>query len=193
MRPTMARRRRCAALIERRGEALARAAISLVATIVPAFIFVSCSSSSPSQPRIVYEAKSGNATNVYTIDARSGETKQLTFGTSLDRNPGWSPDHKHIVFSSDRDSLPQHDDLYVMDADGGNTHRLTSTEDTAEWSPRYSPDASSIAYVQVAPGGTFVALMDADGSNVTRLAGPYEFAEFPAWRRDGSEIYFSAI
>jgi TolB protein len=36
-------------------------------------------------------------------------------------------------------------------------------------------------------------MMDSDGGNQRRLAGPYVFAEFPAWRRDGQQVYFAAI
>jgi Tol biopolymer transport system component len=46
----------------------------------------------------------------------------------------------------------------------------------------------------VAPDGAYLALMDADGSNQQHVAGPYKFAEFPSWRRDGvNQVYFSAI
>src|SRR6185436_2622621 len=92
-----------------------------------------------------------------------------------------------------RDSTRNIDDIYVMDADGGNVRRLTDTPDEADWSPKFSPDAEAIAYV-AGDGATFyLIVMGADGSDPQRVAGPYSFAEFPSWRRDGKEVYFSAI
>jgi Tol biopolymer transport system component len=160
---------------------------------ITAFAAAGCGGGAESQPRIIYEARKDNVTNLFTIDAKTGTATQVTFGTGFDGNPAWSPDHRRIVFSSDRDSEPLHDDVYVMNADGSGVRRLTSTPDMTEWSAKFSPDASEIVYVQSTGEGGFIALMNADGSDVRRLAGPYKFAEFPSWRRDGAEIYFSAI
>src|SRR5262249_42027335 len=152
-----------------------------------------CGESGSKQPLIVYEARAADGTsNVWTIDADTGKSKQITFGHGFDGNPGWSPDHRHIIFTSDRDNEQGKQDVYTMTADGKDVQRLTSTP-FPEWSPKFSPDGAHIAYVQVAEGGSYVALMNADGTSQQRIAGPYSFAEFPAWRKGGKLIYFSAI
>jgi Tol biopolymer transport system component len=157
-------------------------------------ILASCGGSGSSQALIVYEARSADKiTNVWTIDAKTGVSKQLTFGKSFDGNPGWSPDHKRIVFSSDRDNASAKDDLYVMDAGGGGVRRLTDTPDATEWSPKFSPDGARISYVAREGNSYELSLMNADGSGPQHVAGPYRFAEFPSWRRDGKQVYFSAI
>ena len=169
----------------------------LAALLALALAAAACAGgASATQPRIVYEAKSlaDNTTNVWTIDAKTGDSKQLTFGKSFDGNPGWSPNHKQIIFSSDRDNAPGKDDLYAMNTDGSNVRRLTNTPDVTEWSAKYAPDGKRVAYVAAASDGYYLALMDPDGSNQQRVAGPYRFAEFPSWRRDGvNEVFFSAI
>lgn len=173
-------------------------------------LVTSCSGgSSPPARLVVYEAKAAvgseameysnetnvrEVTNVYTIDAKTGATTQITYGKSYDGHPGWAPDYKRIVFSSDRDDEPGQQDIYVVDADGANPRALTSTKGVSEWTPKYSPDSSRIAFVQVNKvGGSYLMLMDADGSNPARVAGPYVFAEFPAWLPDGKQVYFAAI
>jgi TolB protein len=143
--------------------------------------------------RIVYEASSGDVTNIFTIDANTGDTKQITYGDEFDGNPAWAPDHKRIIFASNRDN-PEKNDIYIMDADGTHVRALTSTPDAAEWSPKFSPDGKRIAYAgQDADGAWDIRLMNADGSDDREIAGGYKFAEFPAWTRDGREVYYAAI
>lgn len=174
-----------------------------------AILGAACGGSSTPDRLIIYEGKAAvpeadrtytnetdvrDATNVYAIDAKSGKTTQLTHGESFDGHPGWAPDYKHILFSSDRDDTPGQQDIYIMDADGANPRALTSTRGVSEWTPKYSPDMRQIVYVEVNRGaGSYLMLMDADGGNQRRVAGPYKFAEFPAWQRDGTQIFFAAI
>lgn len=152
-----------------------------------------CSSGKTSVKRIVYEASTANATNVWTIDPTTGATVQITRGTSFDGNPAWSPDRKRIVFVSDRDSTDRSNDIFVTNADGADAHALATTK-ASEYSPKFSPDGTRIAYATRSPGGEYaIAVMNADGSGQRTLAGPYKFSEFPAWTVDGNEVYFAAI
>lgn len=152
---------------------------------------VACSGGDGGKRLIVYEASKDGAANIYTIDPAGGATKQLTHGTRFDGNPAWSRDYTHIIFASDRDGQAQND-LYTMKADGSGIRRLTNTAG-GEYSAKYSPDGRSIAYVLQDDSGWTVRVMDADGSHQRQVAGPYDFAEFPSWTHDGSELYYSAI
>ena len=168
----------------------------LLAATTLTFAFAACGGDSvrPKQPLIVYESRDAQkATNVWTVDADTRAAKQLTFGTRFDGNPGWSPDHARIIFSSDRDSDPGENDLYTMSASGGDVRRLTNTPDVSEWSAKFSPDGKRVVYVANTNDGWHLSLAGADGSDQQHVAGPYKFAEFPSWRRDGVEVYFSAI
>ena len=145
---------------------------------------------------IVYEAGAADKTsNVWTIDSVSGQSTQITHGTGFDGHPGWSPDHKRIIFVSDRDRGGRQEEIYEMRADGSDPQRITnSTGDIHNWSPKFSGDGKQIAYVTVESSTSyFLSLMNADGTDQRHIAGPYKFAEFPAWTRDGEEIYFAAI
>lgn len=147
-------------------------------------------------PPIVYEARSAadGSTNVYTIDAHGENMTPLTADAGFSGHPGWSPDYTRVVFVTDRDASPGTYDVWVMDADGTHGLNLTNTPGATEWSPKFSPDGTRITYVEIVNGeGSYLMVMDADGSGRQRLAGPYKFAEFPAWTRDGAEIWFAAI
>jgi len=141
---------------------------------------------------IVYEASDGAATNIYTLDPSSGATDQITESAGFDGNPAWSPDRRRIIFSSKRDGQSEMD-LYVMDARGESVRRLTDTPAASEYSAKYSPDGRTIAYARKRGSDWSVWSMAANGGDARQLAGPYAFAEFPAWTPDGRDLYYSAI
>lgn len=146
------------------------------------------------QQPIVYEATAEDGSvNVFTIDADSGQPTQVTTGPGFSGHPAFSPDYTRIVFASDRENEPRRHDLWTVARDGTDLRRVAAT-DTIEWTPKFSPDGELIAYIEVTDDeGSFIGLMNPDGSEPRRFAGPYRFAEFPAWTRDGGEIFVSAI
>ena len=94
-------------------------------------------------------------THLYVIDEREGEPFQLTFGDFDDRQPVWSPDGTEIAFTSNRTKEPDsndNDDIWVVSAVGDNPvrepRRITSNEGS-DYSPTWSNDGSTIAYVTV--------------------------------------------
>ena len=67
---------------------------------------------------------------------------QLTDNTWNDEYPVWSPDGTQIAFTADREG---HYDIFVMEADGSDLTRLTTTK-AHEKEPSWFPDGKSIAY-----------------------------------------------
>ena len=60
---------------------------------------------------------------------------QLTTGPGVDDSPSWSPDGRHIVFSSTADGKSQ---IYMINADGKDLERITFTG-THNSAPTWSP------------------------------------------------------
>ena len=111
------------------------------------------------------------------------EAVRLTDGAN-DGWPTWSPDGTKIAFSSTRHDpnvgactstgdtdLGCPTDIYVMDADGSNVTRLT-TSSGSEYQPVWSPDGTRIAFTHTLEtwSPTAVYVMNADGTDAYPIA-----------------------
>ena len=107
-------------------------------------------------------------------------------------DPAWSPDGRHLVFSSERGG---NWDLYVMEADGTDVRRLTH-HSGRDWDPAWSPDGYRIAFSSDREGNDNwnIYVMEDDGTGLHPLTAHLEKAnyQYPAWSPDGGQIAFSA-
>lgn len=114
---------------------------------------------------------------VYSVEADGGDLHKLADSAFL---PDWSPDGRRVAFQSTRDhtGLVTADsdtdryaaELYVMDADGGNLRRLTTTRALDESQPRWSPGGTRIGYTRRGRAFTTrVFQINADGTCTTAI------------------------
>ena len=73
------------------------------------------------QARIAFESDRDWHWEIYVMDNDGGNQRNLTNNPGDDRYPSWSPDGTGIVFSSDRNDVGGNRQIYVMDADGGES------------------------------------------------------------------------
>jgi len=146
--------------------------------------------------RIAYHAGESKIEEIYLMDSDGSHSLQLTDNLSEDLYPDWSPDGTRIAFSSDRSSSSDAAiDIFVMDADGSNVVRITTSSSGGDYNfrPEWSPDGTRIAYTRYASGGDqdiyVIGLSESGiGSNITDYFG--EMDGNPAWKPDGSAIVF---
>src|SRR5660398_29019 len=96
-----------------------------------------------------------------------------------------------IAFVSQRDG---NDEIYTMNADGSNVHRLTFDpigSPKNDLGPVWSPDGTRIAFVSNRDGNYEIYVMNADGSNQQRLTSSIYSDLNPTWSPDGTRIAFA--
>ena len=109
-------------------------------------------------------------------------SEELWLENALASNTG------RIVFTSRRD---RNNEIYVMDADGGNQENLTN-HPAYDATPDWSPDGRKIVFVSTRDGGVSqIHIMNADGKNVIRLTDGQGGKRDPAWSPNGRKIAFT--
>jgi TolB protein len=98
-----------------------------------------------------------------------------------------------IAFVSSRTGTKE---IWIMDYDGANQRPLTSLH-TISLTPRWSPDASRIAFTCFVPGANGVVspqicMYSVDANKVVSFARFRGSNSAPAWSPDGSQIMFSS-
>ena len=109
-----------------------------------------------------------------------------------EERPTWSPDGRHIAFTSHRDGSS---DIWTVAADGSELRNLTADEPSLDTTPTWSPDGELIAFGSTRGSSSVVGgdiyVMRPDGSEVRRLTSD-DGAFAPAWSPDGCAIAFNS-
>ncbi|MGB5227570.1 MAG: hypothetical protein WBN55_04860 [Eudoraea sp.] len=165
---------------------------------------------SPDGKEIVFVSTHGGNSDIYKLPFKHSDTLDINDAINLtndqggDFRPKFSNDGKSIAFSSDRAhptvplkprlvfALQRTGDIYVMNADGSETKRLTSSENW-EGSPVWSKDDQEIIYYSAKRGENFKLFkMSETGENAEQISPDNYSCISPLQKPDG-EILFTSF
>ena len=138
--------------------------------------------------------------HLFVVPVEGGTPVQVTSGDFQHRGAAaWTPDSRHLVFSSNRNPDWVHDyrnsELYIAPVAGGEIRALTDRSGP-DHSPAVSPDGRQVAFVGYEDRTRTYQLsrlqvMGLDGSGLRVVAaGLDRSAGNPVWAADGSGLYF---
>lgn len=129
---------------------------------------------------------------IFVFDLETEEMTRLTEEPAgySSMYASWSPDGSRIAFTANRDYVGAETDrwrrdLYVMDSDGGNQTRITTTGNATR--PAWSPDENIIAY-EWGIRGNHVFLYEVSSGQITLVDSGLEFSGTPMWNHSGRKL-----
>jgi TolB protein len=142
---------------------------------------------SPDGSRLAFSSlgKTSWEIQVYSLDLNRLVTFSKFGGTNL--SPSWSPDGTKLAFASSRGG---ESNIYVGDANGANSHRLTNDRGPDVGPAWNRKTGAQIAFVSGRTGLPQVYTMEADGTNVQRMTDQ-GYAVSPSWSPNGQFLVLS--
>ena len=134
--------------------------------------------------------------DIYTLPIEGGEAKALMTDIAWQMQPRFSPDGKHIAFTSDEDGG---DNLWIMKADGSEGKAVSSETFRLLNSPAWSPDGNYIVGRKHFTGSRSLGAGEVwmyhktggNGVMLTKRPNQQKDLGEPAFSHDGKYVYFS--
>ncbi len=147
---------------------------------------------SPDGKQIVFDLLG----DIYLLPVRGGKAKALTTTISWEMQPRFSPDGKHIAFTSDQGGG---DNIWIMDLEGKHQKQITREKFRLLNNPNWSPDGRFIVARKHFTGtrslgaGELWLYSINGGSGIRMNEAPTQQKDLgePAFSSDGRYVYFS--
>ena len=142
---------------------------------------------SPDGSRLAFSSLNKAGWDIMMYSTELGRTVSFPRFSGTNLSPTWSPDGTRLAFSSSRGGEPN---IYIADASGGNSRRLT-TDRGPDVGPTFNrKTGSQLAFVSGRTGLPQIYTMEADGTNVQRVTDQ-GYAVSPSWSPNGQFLTFS--
>jgi TolB protein len=167
---------------------------------------------SPDGRTIVFTSQRDGDLDIYTMNTDGSNVRRLTTEPGYDGGPFFSHDGRKIVYRADHPDTPdgiasfrallgQHlvrpsrMELWVMNADGTDRHRITSLGG-ANFAPYFTPDDRHIIFAsnyKDPRGRNFdLYLVNPDGTGLEQVTTDAEFDAFPIFSPNGRQLVWAS-
>jgi len=147
----------------------------------------------PQRNRLAFASDRDGDWDLYVMDLKSGETKQITNSLQYDSSPSWSPDGQWLAFET---YVNENLEVGVVNVDSGEIVPLTQNA-ASDHSPAWAPDGRNIAFISNRGGDSDVWLANLDLAGEDRYQNlsntPFASENNPLWNADGSQLLWSSI
>jgi Tol biopolymer transport system component len=138
------------------------------------------------------------ALELFVWRAGEAEPRQLTELGAFSEFPSWSRDGRLLVFQVSRPERPEHDELWVVDVDGGGPPRRVLRSPGRSWGPAFDARGERVVYAAQRGGRwdlaiAVVAPSSDDGESEQRLgvsSGYLAYVRWPDWSPVEDRIVF---
>jgi serine/threonine protein kinase len=138
--------------------------------------------------KIVFDMSSRRSNLREIALVRGTEERWLTRGVSMDRQPVFSPDGNHILFTSDRIGST---DIWQMDIHSGEIGRVID-HPADDMDPVYTPDGKSVLWTSNRGGHLEIYTADIDGGNPRRITTDGVDAQNATMTADGRWVVYTS-
>jgi imidazolonepropionase-like amidohydrolase/Tol biopolymer transport system component len=134
--------------------------------------------------------------DIYVMPVAGGEARAIASGVAWEMQPKWSPDGRHIAFTSDRGGG---DNIWIMDADGSNPTQVSKETFRLVNQPEWTPDGQFVVgrkhFTSARSLGAGEMWMyhrsGGGGVQMTERRTQQKDTGEPAFSPDGRYLYFS--
>jgi Tol biopolymer transport system component len=131
---------------------------------------------SPDGKTIAISGMAGGISDLYLLDVKSGQVRQLTNDRYAELQPAWSPDGRTLAFATDRGPGTNFETLRygemtlaLMDMASGNVRPLEIFPGAKHINPQYSPDGRQIYFVSDREGFSDIYRIDLSSNQVFQV------------------------
>lgn len=147
----------------------------------------------PERTRLAFASDRDGDWDLYVMDLKSGEAKQVTNSLQYDSSPSWSPDGQWLAFETYQN---ENLEIAVVNVDTGEIVPLTQ-HPASDHSPAWAPDGRNVAFISNRGGNSDVWLANLDLAGDERYINlsntPFASENTPLWNRNGTQLLWSSI
>ncbi|MBI5965359.1 MAG: PD40 domain-containing protein [Chloroflexi bacterium] len=149
---------------------------------------------SPDRTQLAFASDRNGFWNLYVMDLKSGDVKQVTDSNEYDSSPSWSPDGQWLVFET---YINENLEVAIVSVTDPSQKIISLTQDSAsDHSPVWAPDGRHVAFISTRGGDSDVWLADLDLAGDDRYQNlsntPFASENHPIWNFDGSQLLWAS-